>query len=165
MYEIKTIRAEEEHVPILTNLSRYYTYDVSEFASELHGYEIGEDGHYAECVREYWEDPTVDALLLQADDEWAGFALVKYHLNNKETNYEIAEFFVARKFRRKGIATQFAHQVFNTYPGEWEVNVWPKNPLAVAFWTSSISRYVNREIEPVLNYHAHYECEMVTIRF
>jgi predicted acetyltransferase len=127
MHESKLINATEEHFQVLTNLSKYYTYDVSEFASELHGYEIGENGHYSECVHEYWKNPTVDSILLQVDGEWAGFALVKKHTDADKTHHEIAEFFVVRKFRRKGIATRFARQVFDSYPGKWEVNVWPKN--------------------------------------
>jgi predicted acetyltransferase len=162
MSEIKLIHAKEEHFSVLSNLSKYYTYDVSEFASELYGYEIGPDGNYAECVKEYWEDPTINSILLQVDDEWAGFALVKTHTNTDKTHHEIAEFFVVRKFRRNGIATLFAHRVFDTYPGNWEVNVWPGNPVAVAFWGKAISKHQKKDTAAVQNFHVEYDCDMVT---
>lgn len=47
-----------------------------------------------------------------------GFALVRYLSKNY---FSICEFFILRAFSRKGIATQFAHDISNLHPGQWHV--------------------------------------------
>ncbi len=55
----------------------------------------------------------------------------------------ISEFFVMRKYRRKGIGKLVAWQVFDLFPGQWEVGQYDKNDPAKIFWQEVIGAYTN----------------------
>jgi predicted acetyltransferase len=55
----------------------------------------------------------------------------------------MAEFFVARRYRRSGIATAAFHQILAAHPGAWEVAVMASNIGAKAFWPRAIASAPN----------------------
>jgi predicted acetyltransferase len=55
----------------------------------------------------------------------------------------MAEFFVARKHRRCGVATEAVRQVLRLYPGYWEVAVAERNLAARAFWPRALAAAPN----------------------
>jgi len=61
----------------------------------------------------------------------------------------MAEFFVIRGCRRRGIGTQAAHEVWRQFPGLWEVRVMQTNTAARRFWAGAISRFMGEVIRPV----------------
>jgi predicted acetyltransferase len=46
----------------------------------------------------------------------------------------IAEFFVMRNYRRSGVGTQVAFQLFDRFPGRWEIAQRPNNIEGQTFW-------------------------------
>lgn len=170
MEEIELVLVRDQHYEVMQNLSRLYTYDLSDIAVRLNGYQCDEKGQYSESVREYFEDPNFDCYLLKVKEEWAGFAVVKKKIQIESLDHEsqmsqMAEFFIVRKFRRKGVATVAVFRIFDTYPGKWVVDVWPENRAACSFWSSAISKY---RADNVLLTRAHnlaYDCEMITYTF
>jgi predicted acetyltransferase len=56
-------------------------------------------------------------------------------------DYWIAEFFVLRKFRRRGAGQRSAHQLFDRFRGRWLVAVLTLNTPAMKFWPKVIRRY------------------------
>ena len=54
---------------------------------------------------------------------------------------EIGEFFVARKFKRRGIGKESAFCLFDAYPGKWLVRVLEENAGACEFWEKVIREY------------------------
>ena len=50
----------------------------------------------------------------------------------------MAEFFVMRKYRRRGIGRQAAADVFARFAGPWQVRQQRSNPAATAFWRRAI---------------------------
>jgi predicted acetyltransferase len=50
----------------------------------------------------------------------------------------MSEFFVMRKYRRGGVGTALAREVFARFPGEWQVRQMTSNPAATAFWRRAI---------------------------
>lgn len=88
----------------------------------------------------YWEDNGRFPFYLVIDGKIAGFAFIR-ELNNKA--YEIAEFYVASKFRKDGNSLWFANQVCDLFCGELELSAVTKNVRAIKFW----DKFVNeREI-------------------
>jgi predicted acetyltransferase len=60
----------------------------------------------------------------------------------------MAEFFVLRGYRKRGIGTQAAYQVWKQFPGRWEVRVMESNLLALSFWGKAISSFTGEAIRP-----------------
>lgn len=65
-----------------------------------------------------------------------GFILINSHSYLPETvvDHTVAEFFILRKWRRKGIGRQVMREIFCRYPGRWEVGQERANVKAQAFW-------------------------------
>ena len=58
----------------------------------------------------------------------------------------MAEFFVVRRYRRRGIGTFVAHQVWRQISGRWEVRVMETNQSAHLFWAHAISTFTGETI-------------------
>jgi predicted acetyltransferase len=54
---------------------------------------------------------------------------------------EISEFFVMRKYRGQGVGDEMARQVFDMFPGRWELQVTPNNTRALHFWRRVVNEY------------------------
>ena len=140
---IEVIPATADQMPIVANLLQLYAHDFSEF----HDVELGPDGRFDYVALPlYWCDPDRHPFLVRMDGNLAGFVLVK-----KESNlWDIAEFFVLRGYRRRGIGTAIAHAVFRRFPGPWEVRVMQANRSALPFWERAISEFTGRPIQAIL---------------
>ena len=127
--------------PTLAHLLQLYLHDLSEFDAEL---QIRPDGSYAyDWFDRYWTDPerrpyTIHAPLHE-QSSLAGFALVRV----QDDVTHMAEFFVLREFRRKSLGAQAARDLFDVFPGPWEVRQVPRNLPAQAFWRRIIDGYTN----------------------
>jgi predicted acetyltransferase len=137
---IEVIPATLEQEPVLANLLELYAYDFSEF----HDLILGEDGRFGyESLPRYWSEPNRHPFLVRNDGKLAGFALVKRgsEVSGNDTAWDMAEFFVLRGYRRRGIGTQTAHQLWRQFSGLWEVRVMESNVSACQFWARAISTY------------------------
>lgn len=144
---IEVIPATLEQAPILANLLELYAHDFSEFFD----LEIGADGRFGYSpLPLYWTEPDRYPFLVTIG-KLTGFALVKRgsEVSGKDTVWDMAEFFVLRGYRRRGIGTQIAHEVWRRFPGLWEVRVLQSNVSAYHFWASAISIFTGEAIHPV----------------
>jgi predicted acetyltransferase len=144
---LEVIRATHEQEPILANLLQLYAHDFSEFRN----IELGEDGrfHYKHLPL-YWSEPDRHPFLIRLDGKLAGFVLVKRgsEISGVETVWDMAEFFIIRGYRRRGIGMGVAHEVWRRFPGLWEVRVMESNP-ALHFWARAISVFTGAAIESI----------------
>ena len=62
----------------------------------------------------------------------------------------MAEFFVMRKFRRQGVGSRVARQLFDRFPGRWEIAQKLENKIGQAFWRTLIADYTNGSYREVL---------------
>ena len=77
----------------------------------------------------------------------AGFALVKDRADFAGAGVrEINEFFVLRKYRRRGVGTRAAEALFALFAGRWEVAELVWNVAAQRFWRRVIVRCAAGEI-------------------
>ena len=144
--EVIPARAEEE--PILADLLELYAYDFSEF-SDL---ELGADGRFGySSLPLYWAEPGRHPFLVRVDGKLAGLVLVKRgsEVSGNEKVWDVAEFFVLRGYRRRGVGTQIAHEVWRRFPGMWEVRVMESNISASDFWAHAISLLTGVAIQPI----------------
>jgi predicted acetyltransferase len=146
---IELIPAAWEHEPILANLLELYMHDFSEFL-EL---EMGADGRFGyKSLLLYFAAPDRYPFLVKFDGKWAGFAFVKQgsEFSGSPTVWDMAEFFILRGCRRRGIGARIARDLWNRFPGPWEVRVMETNVAAQDFWARAISSFTGVGIRPVL---------------
>ena len=138
--------ARPEERGLIEGLFQFYAYDFSEFARD--GLELGFDADGRIPVElhleRYWSEADRWPLIIRVGPRVAGFALINtasHRGGSVERN--MAEFFVARRFRRRGVATQALHAILRTYPGAWEIAVAAANSGALKFWPAAIASAPN----------------------
>jgi len=138
---IEIIAATLEQETILANLLELYAHDFSEF----HHIELGADGRFGyKHLPLYWEEPDRHPYLVKIDGKLAGFVLVKRGpgVSGNENVWDVAEFFIVRGYRRRGLGMKVAHEVWRRYPGRWEVRVMESNHSAKVFWERTITKFI-----------------------
>lgn len=128
---------------VLRRLVQLYLHDMSEFTgadADAHG----EFGY--RYLDHYWAPDAAEerhALFVRADGALAGFAMVR----RVADEWQMAEFFIMRRFRRERIGSFAAEVVFRRFPGRWSVHQLPTNLPAQAFWPRVIRAVARGEIE------------------
>lgn len=136
--DVQVVEALDEDRTVVRRLLQLYHYDFSEFD----GSDVNRHGEYLHVhFDEYWTDSDRKAFLFRVDGALAGLALVF-----TGEPHDMAEFFVMRKYRRRGVGARAAAWLFGQIPGEWTVRQHLANPAATAFWRRAI-RYPFQEQE------------------
>lgn len=132
--------AKRSEKPLLANLMQDYLAEFDTFDSV----EQDADGQYRyPYFNHYWEDPNRYPFLIREAGEIAGFALLRYEadpLTGKGV-MQVAEFFVTKPFRRRGIGAAAATRLWDLFPGEWSLMVLASNKNAYPFWKQVIGDY------------------------
>jgi predicted acetyltransferase len=145
---IEVIAALPEQQSILANLLELYVYDFSEFL-ELH---LGADGRFGyEQLPLYWKETNRYPFLIKVNGYLAGFVFVHKgsQISGDENVWDMAQFFILHGYRRLGIGKQVAHEIWQRFPGIWEVRVIARNQKAKIFWERAIAEFTGKAIEPV----------------
>lgn len=140
--KIELVPVKETEKSILRQLMELYAYDFSEYDDA----DVNEHGLYGYTYFDYyWTEDTRHPFFIRVDGALAGFVLInEYCYVVKEPGTKsIAEFFVMRKYRRKGIGKSVAFQVFDRFPGKWEVIQHGENEPSKVFWEEIIREYTN----------------------
>jgi predicted acetyltransferase len=91
-------------------------------------------------LKDYWSDSSRFPFTLWANSELAGFAFVRRTEEDHEPVFQVAEFFVKPKYRRCGIGRAAVTNIWQRFPGWWELQVMNRNDSAVQFWERCISQ-------------------------
>jgi predicted acetyltransferase len=145
--QVDLVPATLAHKPILESLLQLYLHDFSEVVS----LNVGPDGRFDYSHLElYWSDPGRFPFLAKADGKWAGFAFVKQIPESSSNGliWDMAEFFVLRGCRRRGMGIRLAHLAFRQFPGDWQVRVMESNSVACHFWQQAIESFTGAGIVP-----------------
>jgi predicted acetyltransferase len=128
---------------LLTGLLRYYVYDFSEFedvSSDRLSFDDKGEFRLSINVAPYLNDRDRWAYVIEVRGKPAGFALVnKVSHAHQEIDFNMGEYFVARKYRRHGVATAALHRILAMHPGRWEVAIIEANAGARKFWPRAIA--------------------------
>jgi predicted acetyltransferase len=143
MSDVQVTAARLEERGALANLMQFYVHDFSEYWSGTPKDDLQDDGRFPEYPLDiYWHDTSHVALLLRLDDRLIGFALLNDSAHSgRPVERNMAEFFIARKYRRSGLGTAAARQIFSNYPGLWETAVARRNIAALNFWRNAIRHH------------------------
>jgi predicted acetyltransferase len=106
---------------------------------------LGEIGYSeSDQLARWFGDSTVNPLVIMRGTEPVGFAMVargSAAAGKPPVDYRMAEFFVARAFRRRGVGRLAVELILNRFDGRWEIIEYLRNPVAVAFWRRVVANY------------------------
>jgi len=143
---IEVVPATRAAQSVVANLFELYAHDFSGFY-EL---EVGPDGRFGyPPLPLYWSEAERHPFLVKIDGKLAGFVLVKQgsDLTGDPAIWDLAEFFVARGFRRRGAGTRIAQEIWKRFPGEWEVRVLEQNVAGNSFWPHAIRSFLGKQVD------------------
>jgi predicted acetyltransferase len=146
---LEIVETTIDHRVIVSNLYQFYLYDFSEMV----GFAVEDNGRYEESdLAGCWVEPYIHTFLLKVDGEWAGLSIIfephfSRYLGEYLAHYEMAEFFVMRKYRKRGVGRAFAKAMFDRYRGRWRVAELAANVYALKFWRQVIGEYTNGQFE------------------
>lgn len=131
---------------MLRNLMQAYRHDLSEY----NGAVPEEDGLYSlgSYFDDYWVEQTRFPYKITLNSSVAGCVLVR---ELAPQVHSIAEFFVLRPYRSKGIGKVAAYKLFDLHPGEWQISQDEENLPAQAFWKRIIHELTNGDYQDGLS--------------
>ena len=140
---IRRLRPAE--VAAVRHLVQLYIYDLG---GDRWGVEP--DGRFGSrgWHRRFWTRRGRHHFVIRADGRLAGFALLgeRAHFAGAGVR-EVSEFFVLRKYRRRGVGTRAARFLFARFPGRWELAELTWNVGEQRFWRGLLQR---RAVGPVV---------------
>jgi len=142
-YEVVLELAKPEQAPLLSHLVQLYLHDLS----DIFPIELGPDGRFGyDRLRLYFKEPERRfPFVIRASGHPIGFALVTRGspVTRDPSDLDVAEFFVARRYRRSGVGRTAAFQLWDRMPGRWIVRVSEGNRRGLPFWQRIIAEYTS----------------------
>ena len=143
--------ATKSQRPVIERLLQLYWYEFSEMEQT----DVGADGLFHLDVDGYiplyWKESGRSPFLIIVDGKVAGFVLVNGWTMRwgHADAHSIGEFFVMRRYRRRGVGRTAAIAAFTLFPGQWEVAQIAPNIEGIAFWRDVISGYTEGRYEEI----------------
>lgn len=154
----KALLKEKE---IVISLFNYYLYEFS----DLMGSELNENGTYlrnTSLIAPYWEKPNHIPYFIKVNGEIAGFIFVRY-FPDEEKLLDIDQFFILRKFKRRGVGSKAFELCLKAHNGNWLVRVLKENESGLSFWQSVIGSVTKNNFKHAFEFDR--ETEMHFFRF
>ena len=127
---------------LLANLLELYVHDLSEVFPRI---QIGADGRFGyDSLSLYWSEPERRfPFFIRCGERIAGFVLVTRGspASDDPDVFDVAEFFILRRYRRSGVGRLAAFLLWNRLPGRWIVRVSEANRGAMPFWAGVVAEY------------------------
>jgi len=92
----------------------------------------------------WFADSSAHLLTVLKEDKPVGFAMVRTGAaaaGRGTADFSMAEFFIARPWRRRGVGQEAVRLIFDRFSGRWHIMEYLRNPQAVAFWRRVVSAY------------------------
>jgi predicted acetyltransferase len=141
--EVSLDLATPEDATLLANLLELYSHDLS----DTFGLELGRDGRFGyQNLPLYWSEPERRfPFLIRWGSQVAGFAFATRGLQASIDidAFDVAEFFVLRRYRKSGVGRRAAFLLWNRFASRWIVRVSEANAIGHRFWTRIIAEYSN----------------------
>jgi predicted acetyltransferase len=137
---VEVRRAAAEEQAIMSNLLQLYAHDFSEFID----LQLQADGRFMDPdLSGYWREEDRLPFLVRVDGHLAGCVLVSRgsRITADPRVWDMAEFFIVRRYRKRGIGAAVAHEIWRRLPGPWEVRILEINHPARAFWRAAIRAF------------------------
>lgn len=141
---LRAIAAGEEGA--LARLFQLYCYDNSAWSGE----DVLADGSYDVCdagLATYVHLADHAACWILVDGELAGFYLAEPGMAGEVAVQEFSDFFILKKYRRRGLALEVVRRVLLGSTQTWLVAMYRDDANANAFWRQAFARLPFARIE------------------
>jgi predicted acetyltransferase len=140
--DVELVTTAEADKPVLANLLQLYQYDFS----EIRELDLTPHGTFTyRYLDSYFTESGREAYFVTVDGTLGGFALLRGDADD-DGSWNVAEFFVVRRYRRRGVARQAARLLFARHPGEWTLSFDRNNAPAAALWRTVVAEAATGEI-------------------
>jgi predicted acetyltransferase len=98
----------------------------------------------------WFSDSSAHLLTIVKDAQPVGFAMVRTGqviAGRGPVDFSMAEFFVARPFRRLGAGQEAVRLILDRFAGRWHIMEYLRNPEAVAFWRRVVGAYTGGQYQ------------------
>ncbi len=130
--DVELVVVEEADKVVLANMIQLYQHDFAEIRDQS----LTRHGTFTyPYLDHYFTEPGREAYFIEVAGGLAGFALARADVD-EDGSWNVAEFFVARGHRRRGVARAAARLLFDRHPGEWTLSFDHANAAAGAMWRS-----------------------------
>jgi len=114
---------------------------------------LSEFGHREpDQLASWFADSSAHLLTIIQNDKPVGFAMVRTGVmqpGRERADFSMAEFFIAREWRRRGAGQEAVRLVCDRFAGRWHIMEYLRNPGAVAFWRRVVSAYTHGDYREV----------------
>ena len=129
---------------VLQNLVHLCMHDYSEFDK----FEIGPEGEFTyRWFEAYFREDGRDAYLIRVDENLGGFVMVRSNPGEEDWDFQIAEFFILRRYRRMGMGSLVSQKILNSRKGVWEISYDTRNEAASNLWNSISKLYSDVQLQ------------------
>ncbi|MGK5080240.1 hypothetical protein [Janthinobacterium sp. HLX7-2] len=131
----------------LAQLFQLYCYDNSAWCGE----DVLADGRYDVCaasLAEYVHAVGHSAYWIDVDGALAGFFITEPCMAGTLPVQEFSDFFILKKYRRRGLALEVVRRVLLGNDTTWMVAMFRDDALANAFWQQAFARLPFARVEP-----------------
>jgi len=116
---------------------------------------LSEVGHREpDQLLRWFGDPSAQVMTILYNEHPVGFAMVLRRpaaaagaapaaAGVALTVFSMGEFFIARKWRRRGIGAQAVRLLFDRFDGQWLITEHLRNTVAVKFWRRVVAAYTH----------------------
>ncbi|MNZ38572.1 hypothetical protein D3C78_560510 [compost metagenome] len=132
-FTVELLQTGAEQAELIRNLYQFYAYESSDWEQE----DVEVDGRFyihEEHLARYWQEPQWSANLILVDGFIAGFLLVERSELPALNALELADLFILKRYRRKGIGRAVVSQVLTSGESDWLVRFYDQDETAQAFW-------------------------------
>ncbi|MDN2718755.1 GNAT family N-acetyltransferase [Janthinobacterium sp. SUN120] len=130
----------------LAQLFQLYCYDNSAWSGEA----LLADGRYDVCdagLASYVHAAGHTASWIEVDGELAGFFLTEPGMAGELPVQEFSDFFILKKYRRRGVALEVLRRVLLDSAQAWLVATFRDDAAACAFWRHAFARLPFARVE------------------
>jgi len=130
---------------------------------------LGEIGHREpDQLASWFADSSAQIMTILQNDQPVGFAMARIAHpmpGQPLADFSMAEFFIGRSWRRRGIGQEAVRLILDRFSGRWHIMEYLRNPGAVSFWRRVVAGYTGgRYQERVVNGEVHQFFESNTRR-
>ena len=141
---LRAIAPGEEEA--LARLFQLYCYDNAAWSGEA----LLADGRYDVCdagLASYVHAAGHTASWIEVDGELAGFFITEPGMAGELAVQEFSDFFILKKYRRRGVALEVVRRVLLDSAQTWLVAMFRDDAAACAFWRQAFARLPFARVE------------------
>lgn len=134
-----------DQAPVLRNLFELYVHDFSEYVP----IDLQPSGCFdVPLGDQWWARDDHFPFFIRSNGKLSGFALARRgsRVAAAPDIMDVAEFFVVRGARRRGVGATAALALFGRFPGPWEIRIRRANPDALRFWARVTASWLGHPV-------------------